>query len=133
VLPAGETGITNVEVDEGDTVQVTIWRRDRTEWDLDLSDETIGESFTSPPEHYSGPANTAEWVVEAPSLCRRRCQPAFLAPYTPDIVFSHLGVTGHETSLERITLVQESDAVSTPSPLDADEFRVAYTGPTAFY
>ncbi len=44
-----------------------------------------------------------------------------------------VGITGHETSLERITLVQQSDAVATPSPLDGDEFRVTYTGPTAFY
>jgi len=133
VLPARETNITRMNVDEGDVVRVTIWELNGTKWDLNLTDETSGESFTSPPERYNGPANTAEWVVEAPSLCRQRCEPAFLAPYTPDIVFSHLGITGHETSLERITLVQQRDAVATPSRLDGDEFRVAYTGPTAFY
>ncbi len=133
VLPARDTNITSVNVDEGDIVRVTIWRLNGTRWDLNLTDETSGGSFTSPPERYNGPANTAEWVVEAPSLCRQKCQPAFLAPYTPDIVFSHLRITGHETSLERITLVQQSDAVATPSPLEGDEFRVAYTGPTAFY
>ncbi len=100
---------------------------------IHLTDETSGGSFTSPPERYNGPANTAERVVEAPSLWRQRCQPAFLAPYTPDIVFSHLGITGHETSLERITLVQQRDAVATPSPLDGDEFRVVHIGPTVFY
>ncbi|MGD0808327.1 MAG: hypothetical protein ABSA91_01255 [Acidimicrobiales bacterium] len=44
-----------------------------------------------------------------------------------------LRFTGRETLLERITLVQHSDAVSSPSPFDADEFRVSYTGPTAFF
>jgi hypothetical protein len=38
-----------------------------------------------------------------------------------------------QAGVERITLVQQRDAVATSSSLDGDEFRVAYTGPTAFY
>ena len=133
VLPARATNIPKLDVGEGDTVSVTIWQLSRAEWDIDLTDETTDESFTTPPVRYDGPASTAEWVVEAATLCRQKCQPAFLAPYTPDIVFTKLGITGPETSLDRITLVQDRVAVSTPSPLGADGFRVAYTGPTAFY
>ena len=123
------TNITSVNVKVGDTVTVTIWELSGTSWAINLTDNTDNQSFTTPPEQYSGPGSSAEWIVEATTECRLRCRTVALAPYSPPVVFSGLGMTGPQaTSLEAITMVQGPGEVSTPSDLSAAGFTVTYTG-----
>ena len=49
ILPAAETNITTVTVKAGDSITVTLWQVSSTSWEIDLSDNTNGESFTTPP------------------------------------------------------------------------------------
>ena len=129
VLPATVTNITSVNVKVGDTVTVTIWELSGTSWAINLTDNTDNQSFTTPPEQYSGPGSSAEWIVEATTECRLRCRTVALAPYSPPVGFSGLGMTGPQaTSLEAITMVQGPGEVSTPSDLSAAGFTVTYTG-----
>ena len=80
---AAETDITDVAVKADDTVSVTLWELTATTWEINLTDVTNGQSSTTPPEQYSGPGSSAEWVVEAAAQCGFRCQLSPLAPYSP--------------------------------------------------
>jgi hypothetical protein len=132
VLPAAETDITNVTVKAGDSVTVTLWQVSSGMWEMNLTDDTNGESYTTPPQQYSGPGATAEWIVEATTRCTFRCETSQLAPYSPAVAFTNLGMTGHESSLEEDTMVQEGMNVATPSALTAQGFSVTYTGQPLF-
>jgi hypothetical protein len=129
ILPATVTDIASVNVQAGDQVTVTIWEVSGTTWEINLTDDTDNQSFTTPPEQYSGPGSSAEWIVEATTECRSRCRTVALAPYSPPVVFNGLGMTGPQaTSLEAITMVQGLGEVSTPSALGTAGFTVTYTG-----
>ncbi len=128
ILPATATPITSVPVNAGDQVTVTIWQISGTSWEISLVDDTTGKGFTTPPEQYTGPGSTAEWVVEATTLCRAQCRTAPLAPYSPPVTFSDLGTTGPVTSLEEIAMIQGPGDVSTPSTIGPNGFKVTYTG-----
>ena len=106
ILPATATPITNVTVSPGDKIMVTIWQVSGPTWEINLVDETTGESFSTPPEHYTGPGSTAEWVVEATTECRSQCRTSPLAPYSPAVKFTDLGMAGPQKSLDEITMVQ---------------------------
>jgi hypothetical protein len=130
-----ETNNTTVTVKAGDSVTVTLWQVSSTAWRIDLNDNTNGESFTTPPEKYSGPGSTAEWIVEATTRClggTTRCVTSGLAPFTPAVAFSNLGMTGTEGALEENSMVQRGGTVSTPTTLTAAGFSVAYTGQQVF-
>ena len=130
ILPAQETDITSVNVNPGDKVTVTIWKVSSASWEINLTDDTNSESFTTPPEPYSGKGSTAEWVVEATTQCQQYCATTQLASYSPAITFSSLGMTGPAaSSLDEITMVQGDQPVSTPSDLSGARFTVTYTGP----
>ncbi|HXW78532.1 MAG TPA: G1 family glutamic endopeptidase [Acidimicrobiales bacterium] len=128
ILPAAETDITTMTVKVGDSVSVTIWKVSGTTFEINLTDHTNGQSFTSPPEQYTGPGSTAEWIVEATSRCRVRCETTQLAPYSPAVAFSNLGMTGPEGPLAEISMAQEGMTVSSPSSLTSAGFNVTYTG-----
>jgi hypothetical protein len=128
VLPAASTPITTVPVSVGDTVTVTIWQVGGTSWEVSLVDDTNGKSFTTPPEQYTGPGSTAEWVVEATTECRSQCRTSPLVPYWPAVSFTDLGMAGPQQSLQEITMVQGPETVSTPSAINANGFTVTYTG-----
>jgi hypothetical protein len=132
ILPAAETDITNVTVKAGDSVSVTVWQVSSTTWRINLTDDNNGESYTTPPEQYSGPGQSAEWIVEATTRCSFRCQTSGLAPYSPAVDFTDLGMTGKETALQEDTMVQGSLNVATPSALTSSGFNVAYTGQQLF-
>jgi hypothetical protein len=132
ILPAAETNITTVTVKAGDRVAVTLWQVSSTSWQVNLTDDTNGESYTTPPEHYSGPGSSAEWIVEATTRCSFRCVTAELAPYTPAVVFSDLGITGREGTLQEDVMVQRDEVVSTPTALTSQGFSIAYTGQQLF-
>ena len=118
-----------MSVNTGDEVTVTIWELSGTTWEINLTDDTDNQSFTTPPEQYSGLGSSAEWIVEATTECRFRRRTVALAPYSPPVVFSGLGMTGPQaTSLEAITMVQGLGEVSTPSALSSPGFTLTYTG-----
>jgi hypothetical protein len=130
ILPAAETNISTLQVRAGDQVSVTIWQVSSGTWKINVTDDTNGQSFTTPGEVYHGPGASAEWVVEATTECQLRCRTALLAPYTPPVSFSDLGMTGPKpTSIDDIVLMQGVTNVATPSPLVAGAFQVSYTGP----
>jgi hypothetical protein len=133
ILPATATPITTVPVSVGDKVTVTIWQVSGTTWEINLVDDTTGKSFTTLPEKYTGPGSTAEWVVEATSECRFQCRTAPLAPYSPAVSFTDLGMAGPQKSLDEITMVQGPGTVSTPSAMSADGFKVTYTGTQQYF
>jgi hypothetical protein len=133
ILPATATPITTVTVNPGDKVTVTIWQVSGSTWEVNLTDDTTGESFSTPPEHYTGPGSTAEWVVEATTECRFQCRTSPLAPYSPAVTFSDLGMAGPQKSLDEITMVQGLGAVSTPSAMTLGGFSVSYTGTSQFF
>jgi hypothetical protein len=134
ILPAAETNITTVAVKAGDSVTVTLWQVSTSTWEINLTDNTNGESYTTPPEQYSGPEASAEWIVEATTRCSflNRCATSTLAPYSPAVAFSSLGMTGHEGALQEDTMVQNGTNVATPSALSSASFTVAYTGQQLF-
>jgi hypothetical protein len=122
ILPASETYINSVDVGAGDTVTVAINQISGTQWGITLTDNTNGESFTTD-QAYSGPASTAEWIVEALTVGG---DVATLAPYSPNVSFSDLGFIGSATALQAVVMVQASRQVSTPSTLTVNGFNVAY-------
>ena len=133
ILPATATPITSVSVSPGDTVTVTIWQVSGSTWEINLVDDTTGKGFFTPPEHYTGPGSTAEWVVEATTECRYQCRTSPLAPYSPAVSFTDLGMAGPQKSLDEITMVQGFGTVSTPSAMSPSGFTVTYTGNTPFF
>jgi hypothetical protein len=129
ILPATETNIRSLKVQPGDEVTVTIWQVSGRTWEINLTDDTTGQRFTTPPEVYKGPGSSAEWVVEATTECQSGCHPAQLAPYGPPIAFSGLGFSGPpETYLQEITMVQGDQNVSTPSALGTSGFVSTFSG-----
>ncbi len=129
VLPSAETPINGLDVRAGDQVSVTIWQVGPQAWEVNLTDTTTGQSFTSPPEHYSGPGLSADWIVEAATQCSYECQPSMLASFSPAVSFSALGMAGApQTSLDEVAMVQGFRQVSTPSELAPGGFSVSYTG-----
>jgi hypothetical protein len=133
ILPATATPITTVPVSVGDEVTVTIWQVSGTTWEINLVDDNTGKGFSTPPEHYTGPGSTAEWVVEATAECRFECRTAPLAPYSPAVSFTDLGMAGPQKSLDEITMVQGPGTVSTPSAINPNGFQVTYTGTREFF
>ena len=131
ILPAAETDITTVTVKAGDSVTVTLWQVSSTTWEINLTDNTNGESYTTPPEQYSGPGSTAEWIVEATTRCSFRCVTTELAPYTPAVVFSNLGMTGPEGACRR-TRWCNGRRGGHADGAHGQGFSVAYTGVERF-
>jgi len=122
ILPSAETYITSVQISPDDEVTVSIVQISGTEWGITLTDDTDGESFTID-RTYTGPAATAEWILEALTVGG---EVATLAPYSPVVNFSSLGFSATGTKLQEVVMVQSGNQVSTPSTLTADGFSVAY-------
>jgi hypothetical protein len=122
ILPSSETYINSVDIEAGDTVIVAINQISGTQWGIALTDNTNGESFTTD-QTYSGPASTAEWIVEALTV---NGGVTTLAPYSPEVSFSDLGFIGSDTTLQEVVMVQAGSQVSTPSALTVNGFNVAY-------
>jgi len=126
ILPASETYITSVQIRPGDLVTVSIRQFNGTGWSITLTDLTNGEGFSTD-QTYTGPATSAEWIVEALTL---NGQVSTLAPYSPAVDFSSLGISGSPTELQKMVMIQASGQVSTPSVMSPNGFNVAY-GSTA--
>jgi len=128
-LPNPETAIDSsvITVTPGDTMTVTIHHLTGATWQISLTDNTTGQGFTTD-QSYHGPANSAEWIVEAPSIGNTI---ATLGAFTPNVAFSGLSVNGVQMALDRLFMVDSgNNVISSPSPLDQTGFNVAY-GPNA--
>ena len=124
ILPAAATPIT-MTVSPGDSVTVTIRQVSGTLWAITLADDTTGQTFTTE-QTYTGPLESAEWIVEAPT---DNGVQSTLGGYSPDVTFSGLGMSGPEAALTMWIMVQNGVQVSTPTALTSSGFSVAYTGP----
>jgi hypothetical protein len=134
-------------VTAGDQITVTIGQVSDSDcspatqcWGIKVTDDTTGETFVTD-QPYSGPGASAEWIVEDidqpdnPDCTANPSPPPYECPmpdYTPAVQFTGLGITPSTYSnLYSETLVQDGEAVSTPSTLDDNyDFSVSYTGGT---
>jgi hypothetical protein len=121
-------------VEPGDPMSAVIAQSSGSTWDLSLTDgsSTHGWSFTTTVT-YNGPGASAEWILEAPSLCRgSHCTVATLANYG-SMVFDQATVDSVGPALvisDAGEMVNTADTavLSIPSSPDAsgDGFTVAY-------
>lgn len=123
ILPASMKPITTISVNASDQITVTIDQIRGTNWAITLTDNTNGETFTTD-QTYTGPGSSAEWIVEAPQTAT--AIQTTLAPYSPDVNFNSLRISGSDTSLTEAVMVQNGYQVSTPSGLTSNGFNVAY-------
>jgi hypothetical protein len=112
-----------LSVAAGNQVTVTISEVSTGTWNMFLKNDTTGQTY-SINEAYSGPAQTAEWIVEAPGD-----QTTTLSQYSP-VTFTQLGVNPSQGSLARLVMVQNGATVSTPSALTMNGFTVTYGSTT---
>lgn len=133
ILPASETVITTMTVKPGDQMSASIKNDDNGDWTITINDLTENESFTTT-QAYSGPAESAEWIQEAPTIGGHV---ATLANYG-ETTFNPGTVNGGNPGFvvsDGGVMVQNRKQVSTPSVPDSDTdgFNVAYgsTAPAA--
>lgn len=133
ILPASETVISNMTVKPGDHMSASIKNDGNGDWTITINDLTENESFTTT-QAYSGPAASAEWIQEAPTIGghvatlakygQTMFNPGTVNGSNPNFVIGNGGV-----------MVQKQKQVSTPSAPDSDTdgFNVAYgsTAPAA--
>ena len=123
ILPNPTTPIASMTVSPGDSVTCTVTQVAGTTWGISVVDNTNGERFATK-VHYAGPETSAEWIVEAPSALDGTIQQ--LGDYTPNVTFAGLAAAGHGVAVDQLTMVQNGQIVSSPSPLDPNGFTVAY-------
>ncbi len=89
-----------------------------------MTNDTTGQTFSTT-QSYSGPGESAEWIVEAP-ISSLSGNIEALGPYTPNVRFSNLSTTGAQTFVTDEVMVQNSVTVSQPSAFTPAGFNVAY-------
>ena len=130
ILPAPETPIPNMAIHPGDHMSGSIVNNGNGTWTISLTDQTTGQHFTTT-QSYSGPAQSAEWIMEAPTIGghvatlahygETSIKPDTVNGQSPQFVIHDAGV-----------MIQKNVQVSTPSAPNAsgNGFNVAY-GATA--
>ncbi len=133
ILPAAETVITGDPVSPGDHMSASIVNDGNGTWTITLNDTTKPWTFTTT-QTYSGPATSAEWIEEAPTIGGHV---ATLAHYG-QTTFDPGTVNASNPSLapsDGGVMIQRRTQVSTPSVPDSDTdgFNMAYgsTSPPA--
>ena len=121
-------------VDPGDVMSATIEEAlpgsspASSSWTILIDDETQGWTISSGPFTYSIPAQTAEWIEEAPNVNGSQ---STLADFG-STAFSSLGVNDGQTPA-LVTDVEMTDAFGTiiayPTPLTSGGFSVLYGTP----
>jgi hypothetical protein len=132
ILPAPATPITTMPITPGDEMCASISEIGASgQWTISLTNETSGQSFTIV-QSYTGQANSAEWIVEAPFAKdgSDSCGPCTLANYglTTFSQLSEDGVDPELNSVNGLEMVQNGRVVSIPSSPDSDGngFSLAY-------
>lgn len=102
ILPAPEQPIGGFPVHVGDVITVTITDVGQGQWAVSIFDQT-SEQVWSHDLPYSGPASTAEWVVESPEV------DGFIAPLMPYGVTTWTGLhlDGRAAVMDDIWLVPQ--------------------------
>lgn len=111
-----------VPVAAGDEVTVTISARGTGLWNILLEDDTNGLEYSAD-ESYSGPASSAEWIVEAPTSVATNSV-LTLGSFSP-VTFTRLGVDPAVGALARLLMFQNGAIVSVPSDWSGNGFTVA--------
>jgi hypothetical protein len=126
ILPASEQLIPSITVHPGDTMSASIQNDGGGMWTITLTDTTDGQSYTAL-EAYSGPAQSAEWIEEAPTIGGHVATLANYGETTFDpgtVNGGNPGLTTHDGGV----MIQHNAQVSTPSRPDSDTdgFNVQY-------
>lgn len=128
VLPGASRPVP-MAVHAGDLMYIAISAQARPRWEIGIKDQTTGQAFSiSVP--YAGPATSAEWVIEAPTVFSSTVP---LVPYDK-AAFAGLKATGPVELLDEIWLVEGNDTVSVPESVPGmrellgSGFSVEYTG-----
>lgn len=110
-----------------DQVTVTIDEIGTGSWNVLVQDDSNGQSYSTN-QAYSGPATSAEWVVEAPTNgATNTVWPVGL--FSP-VTFTKLGVDPVSGALSRWVMLQGGAPVATPSDLSPTGFTVGAGGVT---
>ena len=130
ILPAAETPISSMTIHPGDHMSASITDNGNGTWTIYIADNTTGQSYTTT-QAYSGPAQSAEWIMEAPEVGGTISTLAHYGQTT----FDPGTVNGGNPFLvpnDGGVMIQHNQQVSTPSNPDSDTdgFNVAY-GATA--
>lgn len=125
ILPAAVTKIPH-PVSPGDRMHAEIRNLGNSLWSITLINNTKRWTFRII-QSYSGPQESAEWIVEAPSI---NGQTARLANYGK-VTFDKASVNGGNPMLMKANggvMIQQNVQVSTPSAPDKDKdgFAVSY-------
>ncbi len=123
ILPDAETPIP-LPVAAGNVITVTINQLSAGLWRITVTNDTTGQTFSTT-QSYSGPGESAEWIVEAPISAITGDIEA-LGPYAPNVRFSNLSTAGTQTLVTAEVMVQNGVTVSEPSALTPAGFNVAY-------
>ena len=130
ILPAAETVITTMTVKPGDHMTAAITNDGNGKWTITINDVTQNETFTTT-QAYTGPAESAEWIQEAPTIGGHV---ATLANYGQTTFYDGT-VNGMKPGLvmsDGGVMIQHRRQVSTPSAPDRnkDGFNIAYGAAT---
>ncbi|MGH7609380.1 MAG: G1 family glutamic endopeptidase, partial [Candidatus Dormibacteria bacterium] len=107
----------------GDAITVTISHVSGTNWSIAVDDATQHETFITN-QTYTGPAQSADWILEAPQISGLQ---ATLADYT-EFPFSKVAASGPDTTDTWVVMVQKGAIVSVPSDVGegGTSFKMAY-------
>lgn len=130
ILPAAETPIPTMSISPGNHMTANIADDGFGRWTISITDVTTGQTFITT-QNYTGPGQSAEWILEAPEVngtiaslahySETTVQPTSVNGESPDLVPSDAGV-----------MIQNGIQVSTPSNpnLAMNGFNVQYGGAT---
>jgi len=133
ILPAVQTTITAFTIAPGNLICASVTQGSEGNWTIAIQDVTTGGQYSTV-QAYSGPQQSAEWIVERPEVCNPTCVLSTLADYG-QTTFYPVSANGADPDLvagDAGYMTVDGTQVSTPSGpnADGDGFSVAY-GPTA--
>jgi hypothetical protein len=127
----GSGGAACGAVNPGDAMTAAIIKGSGSNWTITIADSTGGWTFTTTIP-YTGKGASAEWIVEAPSLCTVHCTIATLADYG-QVTFDNGTVNGGASPKLSASdagemLAKNGTVISIPSGPDSDQngFNCAY-------
>jgi Peptidase A4 family/Putative Ig domain len=128
ILPAPAVPL-SLPVAPGDRVTVAVAQVGAGVWSVSIKNETTGQGWSANLS-YSGPGLSADWILEAPTLASTNTIQT-IGNFSP-VTFSHLAIDPDPPpgSLTRVVMVQNGQAVATPSAITPSGFTIAYGGAT---
>lgn len=125
ILPAASTTI-SMTVSPGNAMCATISHLSGSDWEIALDNNSTGDDFSTT-KTYSGPGDSAEWIVEAPTVDGTQAE---LADYGT-ATFTSCADDGSGADLaggEAITMDDPNGgAFSTPSSPSGESFTLTYS------